>query len=203
MKNPILPDTFYHIYSRGNNKETIFKEQRNYNYFLNLWRKYVTPIADTYCYSLLPNHFHFLVKVKSEQELENIESYKTKNDLYLSKSFSNLLNAYSKSINKSIGRTGSLFEENYKRKQISSIAYCKNLTLYIHTNAEKHHLFANFREHKHHSYHSITTHAPTLLMRDMVLEWFGGLDEFEKAHEHYAEQKDWWSYIFEHEKDDN
>ena len=31
---PLQPDTYYHIYNRGINKEDLFKEDRNYHYFL-------------------------------------------------------------------------------------------------------------------------------------------------------------------------
>ena len=34
---PITYGTFYHIYNRGNNRENIFVEERNYAYFLELW----------------------------------------------------------------------------------------------------------------------------------------------------------------------
>jgi hypothetical protein len=37
----------------GDNRETNFREQWNYYYFLKL-------AADTFAYCLLPNHFHFL-----------------------------------------------------------------------------------------------------------------------------------------------
>ena len=47
---PLEADTFYHIYSRGNNGETLVVEDRNYNYFLRLWRKHINPVADTYAY---------------------------------------------------------------------------------------------------------------------------------------------------------
>ena len=57
----------YHIYNRGNNKENIFKEPQNYLYFLTLWKKYIQPIADTFCYNLLPNHFHFFIRVRGHQ----------------------------------------------------------------------------------------------------------------------------------------
>ena len=32
---------FYHIYNRGNNRENIFIEERNYRYFLQLYAKYI------------------------------------------------------------------------------------------------------------------------------------------------------------------
>jgi hypothetical protein len=36
----LSPGVIYHIYNRGVNGETIFKEKRNYEYFINLYVKY-------------------------------------------------------------------------------------------------------------------------------------------------------------------
>ncbi|WP_449401217.1 transposase [Chryseobacterium wanjuense] len=60
---------FYHIYNRGNNSGTIFFEEKNYNYFLQLLSKYIVPIGEIYAYCLLKNHFHFLIKLKDESEI--------------------------------------------------------------------------------------------------------------------------------------
>jgi putative transposase len=61
--------SYYHIYNQGNNKENIFREERNYYYFFKLFKKHLTPILDLYVYCLLPNHFHFLVRIKEVGEL--------------------------------------------------------------------------------------------------------------------------------------
>ncbi len=37
------------------------------HYFLNQWAKYIEPVAGTYAYCLLPNHFHFLIKTHELQ----------------------------------------------------------------------------------------------------------------------------------------
>jgi putative transposase len=66
---PLQPDQYYHIYNRGINGETRFRQERNYRYFLKLWSKHVEPIAETYAYCLLSNHFHFLVRIK---EIETV-----------------------------------------------------------------------------------------------------------------------------------
>ena len=49
--NTLQPGFYYHIYNRGNNGENIFIEERNYHYFLQLYSKYILPIAETYAYN--------------------------------------------------------------------------------------------------------------------------------------------------------
>ncbi|MFO7939749.1 MAG: hypothetical protein R6U66_08370 [Bacteroidales bacterium] len=57
---------YYHIYNRGVNSETLFQEKKNYSDFLQLYQKYISPIADTYAYCLMNNHFHFLIRIKEK-----------------------------------------------------------------------------------------------------------------------------------------
>jgi len=68
--SPLLFDTYYHIYNRGNNRENIFTQERNYEYFLKLYSKYIDPIAETFAYCLLRNHFHVSARIKSEEEIK-------------------------------------------------------------------------------------------------------------------------------------
>ena len=63
------PMCVYHIYNRGINGENIFKEERNYKYFLQKYAQYIEPIADTFAYCLLKNHFHLAIRTKSEAEI--------------------------------------------------------------------------------------------------------------------------------------
>lgn len=73
--SPLLYDTYYHIYNRGVNREDIFVEERNYDLFLRLVKRHLTPVADLFAYCLLRNHFHLLVRIKSEGEI--LETRKT------------------------------------------------------------------------------------------------------------------------------
>lgn len=59
----IEPGTVYHIFNRGNNKENLFIEEKNYAYFLSLIERYLTKVADIYCYCFLKNHFHLLLRI--------------------------------------------------------------------------------------------------------------------------------------------
>ena len=67
-KDRLEPGNMYHIYNCGNNRETIFKETQNYEHFLYLWKKHVVPVTHTYCYNLLPNHFHFFPVFLQERQ---------------------------------------------------------------------------------------------------------------------------------------
>ena len=67
----MIPGTTYHIYNHANGRENLFREDDNYRFFLKQYRKYVNPVADTFAYNLLPNHFHFLLRIKEEEELKD------------------------------------------------------------------------------------------------------------------------------------
>ncbi len=64
----LQPSQYYHIYNRGNNRENIFVSEENYRYFLKLYAVHIEPVADTYAYCLLKNHFHVLVRIKDQAD---------------------------------------------------------------------------------------------------------------------------------------
>lgn len=184
---PFQADSYYHIYNRGINGENIFKEERNYAYFLQKYTQFVSPIAETYAYCLMRNHFHLLVKTRSENDIKLSEDGLAKNTnkpihWLLSNAFASLFKSYSQSINKAYKRTGRLFEEPFRRVWVDNDEYFTELIYYIHHNPEKHGFINDFREYPHSSYQSHLRTAITRLQRDDVLKWFGGREEFEKFH---------------------
>jgi len=66
---PLKYGNYYHVYHRGNNREDIFFEDRNCRHFLKLYIKHIVPVADTYAYCLLKNHFHALIRIKQTSEV--------------------------------------------------------------------------------------------------------------------------------------
>jgi putative transposase len=196
---PLVPEMYYHIYNRGNNRENLFIEKRNYTYFLSLYKKHIEPIADTYAYCLMRNHFHLGVRIKTEQE--DLEYIKLNPQISLtheilppkkfnpSQAFSNLFNAYTKAINKAYGRTGSLFEERFWRIPVMEDAYFLTLIFYIHYNPQKHAFINNFRNWKWSSYLTLTGTGETKLKRDDILRMFGNINEFKKFHETKLDEK--------------
>jgi putative transposase len=166
---------YYHIYNRGNNRENIFIEERNYRYFLQLYAKYIGPVADTYAYCLMRNHFHVLGRMKTEEEILT-DPKGFENPLGLpdtGQQFGKLFNAYAKAINKAYQRTGSLFQNPFRRKEVTSNAYFRQLVAYIHRNPQKHGFVKDFRDWPYSSYHALLSDKPTHVKRMEVLEWFG------------------------------
>ncbi len=194
----LYPGRYYHIYNRGNNKEIIFKETENYLYFLRLWKKHIQPIAETFCYNLLPNHFHFFIRIREQKSFP--EDLKTKSP---EQSFANLFNAYAKAINKKYNRTGSLFQERFRRKEITNSSYYTSIIGYIIANAVKHSYSLSTENYPHSAYDSLLSDKPTYLLREEVINWFGNKDIFINYIRNYESsiQVD-KKYLFEKEDDE-
>ena len=194
MKNtstPLHPGEFYHIYNRGNNREDLFREERNYRYFLKLYAHHVYPVAETFAYCLMRNHFHLLVRIRSEKtpQVDQQQTSQVLKTCEVSKCFSNLFNAYTKAINKGYNRTGSLFEERFGRIVVDSDRYFLQLIFYIHFNPQKHVFVSDFREWPWSSYHTLQAAGETKLNRADVLGWFGNLTQFEHFHRGMVDEK--------------
>ncbi|MCV9388513.1 hypothetical protein [Reichenbachiella ulvae] len=188
--NLLEPEKFYHIYNRGINGENIFKEQRNYYYFLKLFEKFITPITETFAYCLLPNHFHFFIKTLPEEMIKSSKFHRNQNiQHFLGNQFAKAFNSYTQALNKSINRTGSLFEHPFRRKTIDSNDYISKLIWYIHFNPQKHKLTKDFKDYPFSSYQSILSSKSTNLKRYEVIEWFGGIESFKTFHEEMTEQR--------------
>ena len=61
----IASGLLYHIVCRGNNRKRIFRAVRDYKKMLNILRdtKEKYPFY-LYVYSLMPNHYHFIIETK-------------------------------------------------------------------------------------------------------------------------------------------
>ena len=162
------PEIYYHLYNRGNNKDLIFFEDDNYRYFLQLFKKHVSPFCEVYSYCLMPNHFHFFIRINDSASFE--------------KGIKNFFISYSKAINKKYSRVGSLFQGRYKASEITSESYYTRIITYIHQNPVVAGLVKNMEDYKYSSYASYLSNKESILNRQEVLEWFGGLKGFIEDH---------------------
>ncbi len=124
----------YHVYNRGNDKQTIFNDDEDYRYFLHLLAAYLTKPnhfqeiktrsfykkIKLHAYCLMPNHFHLLLTQKRRMDMAKfIKCLSTRYTLY---------------VNKKYKKTGHLYQGRYKARLITSDADFMNTSKYIHRN---------------------------------------------------------------------
>ena len=189
---PLATGKFYHIFNHTVGSEKLFKHDENYSYFLKKFNEYISPIASTFSYVLIPNHFHFLIEIKDKKELyesyrileSNKEFPKVKPETevdfekFVMQQFSNFFNCYTKSFNKKHNRKGALFIDYLRRTLISDEEYLRNMVLYIHQNPIHHKMCNKLEDWKYSSYNSLLSEKPTLLERVEVINWFGDIENF-------------------------
>ena len=117
------PGAFYHVMSRGNHRNVIFREHEDYIYFLRviqiLREKYAFRIH-TLC--LMTNHFHMIL------ETSDVEIWKI---------MQKLLSLYAEEFNYRYDCSGHLFEGRYTACLIEEDSYFLEVSRYIHLNPVK------------------------------------------------------------------
>ena len=110
---------YFHLFNRGVNNKKIYFEPDNYSFFLERLKYYkdIYRIA-VLCYCLMPNHFHLFVKQLSDQDT-------------IGYMIGDLINSYTKAINKKYSRTGVLFGGSTKKRIIENEEYFTWLFKYI------------------------------------------------------------------------
>ena len=73
----LKPDTSYHIFNHANGFENVFRNDGNFCFFLDKYRKHISPIAETYAYCLMPNHFHLVVRIRKKEVIRELIRKKT------------------------------------------------------------------------------------------------------------------------------
>lgn len=161
------PNKYYHLYNRSNNRELLFRNRDNYLYFLSKYRKYLAPFLDTLAYCLMPDHFHFLVFVKSN------------NLLLIKKNIGLLLSSYTKAVNKSFSRIGSLFQQHTKTKLLIDEKYILMVIAYIHQNPLRKNLVTNLENWGFSSYQDYTgLREGTLVDKTFIQNKFISIEAF-------------------------
>jgi len=114
------PGAFYHVYSRGNQKQRIFFSDEDRYYFLKVLREAherLGAVAHLYC--LMDSHYHLALETP---------------DANLSRIMHFMNSAYSIYLNKKHERCGHLFQGRFKAILIQADAYARTLSVYIHGN---------------------------------------------------------------------
>jgi putative transposase len=111
----------HHVIERGNNRERVFRDSKDYDKYLSFLSKYskekeVAVLA----YCLMPNHIHLLVRPPGDE--------------VLAKMMQGIALCYSKYFNGANGRTGRLWECRYHSTVIDEDSYLWTVSKYIEKN---------------------------------------------------------------------
>ena len=142
----------YHIYNRGNQKQTLFFDDADYYNFLKKAEKHLLPYVDLLAWALMPNHFHFEIYA-NEKTVQLIENRILPTN-YLSEGMRNLQSSYTAGFNALYDKSGNLFHQKFKNKLVgpNTKTQGRNLMHYIHRNAYEAGLVKRLQDYKFSSY---------------------------------------------------
>lgn len=143
LKETYEPNSFYHIYNRGNRKEKIFLQAEDYHKFISLME--IILITNNYeiniqSYCLMPNHFHILLNSGSNPS--EITSFMHR-----------FMTSYAMYFNRTHKLVGRVFQSTYKAKRIKSADHYNKIVDYISENPVKAGLVQNAIDYKWSEYH--------------------------------------------------
>lgn len=115
-------NTYYHLYNRGNRKQTVFYDDYDYQMFLNcIWEYAKKYDVELRAYCLMPNHFHLAVK-----------SFMIPNNISKVMQFS--MTKFCVYINRKYNVVGSTFQGTYKHTVIDNVYSFNRLMQYFRKN---------------------------------------------------------------------
>lgn len=132
-----VPDSYYHLYTRGVEKRNIFDDEEDKQFFLGVLKRYLSNdqqkrkkhaayksfsnSIDLLAYCLMDNHIHLLVYQREDTEA-------------LAALIRRVMTTYSMYFNKKYNRVGPLFQSRYLASRIDSDPYLHHISRYIHRN---------------------------------------------------------------------
>lgn len=68
-----LPDLIYHVLNRGNNRQVVFAEEKDYLHYLEILKKYKLKFNfKIFAYCLMANHIHLVIKTSKQGTISDI-----------------------------------------------------------------------------------------------------------------------------------
>lgn len=137
-------DCYYHVYNRGNNRETIFHDSTDYEQFLKRLKMVLglsttplelygdkqkrnlsirpleTGVFSILSYCLMPNHFHMLIRQNKSIGIDRL--------------ITKLCTSYAAYYNRKREHIGHIFQDAFKAKLVENDEYLTYLSAYIHNN---------------------------------------------------------------------
>lgn len=181
LRIPLEEGKYYHVYNRGNNKDRLFFSTADYYFFLRKYYNYLDTYVETYAYCILPNHFHFLVRVKEDGNGGATS---------VSNQFRKLFICHTMRVNSINGRKGCLMSRNFRREEVIDERYLMNVIRYIHLNPVKHGYITQNSSYLYCSFYDVLANKNPYVKRTEILNLFGGMEQFLEFHRYNEMEKD-------------
>ena len=157
----LLSRSYYHIMTRGNNKNFVFKKDDDYRYYLDLMSKYKNELPfDLFHYCLMPSHVHMLMKT---QKAHSFSLFMKKINL-----------AYFHYYKRKYRWVGHFWQDRFKSQPVGKDEYFIQCGKYIELNPVRKGLVVNPEEYRYSSYRFyVLGDKNILLTEDIFYEGLG------------------------------
>jgi REP element-mobilizing transposase RayT len=184
-----FPGAFYHIMSRGNERQDIFRCDDDRKMFLDLIGDFSERFEiDVFAYVLMDNHFHLLLRTREAN---------------LPKAMQWLGTTYTRKFNNRHDRSGHLFQGRYKSILVENDQYMLHLSCYIHRNPLRAGIISRLADYRWSSYPSYgyARKTPKWLDTSLILNLMTNsrtdphLEYREKVQQYSDETKNIWEDV--------
>ena len=198
---PLVAGETYHIFNRSIARQPIFLNQKDYQRAFDVLKYYRysnLPLRFSYynrlpieqrvaflkelaqkgekqvqifAYSLMPNHFHFLINGITETGLTSF--------------ISNVENSYAKYFNIKYERTGSLFQSKFKGAHIETEEQLLHVMRYIHLNPVTSYILKDNSELEKYPWSSYTEYinqSSVTIEPELINSFFTSIEDFKQFH---------------------
>ena len=181
---------YYYLYFWGNNREALFREEENYQVFLDLFRKYVSPLSDLYAYCLLPTHSHLILRIK---DFVDIGCHYFDGQM-IWKQINTFFSSYIHWNNKNSNGTPKIMGSKYLERNLLSLEPLFELIPYIHKNPQSHGIVSDYRFWPYSSYHSYFTRDRTSFLARILFSDDELYNTIMEMHEKMIKLEEWSYY---------
>jgi len=151
---------FYHVMSRGNNREEILKKNPDKVKLLKAIGEESIDLEIKICaYCIMNNHYHILIRAQNLKELGNV--------------MQRINSYYAHYYKLKYGHQGHVFQDRFLSKPLNSKKYITNVIRYIHFNPVKAGMVADVKDYKFSSYREYGCRRRNKIIKD------GGKEIFE------------------------
>lgn len=184
-----MTDQIYHVFNRGVARLPIFTNKRDHDRFLETiyYYRFQGPkpkfsqlsrfkdskfeknkkIVEIFCYCLMPNHYHFLIKQLEENGVSEF--------------INKLSNSYTKYFNTKHNRVGSLMQGQFKAVRIEYEEQLMHVSRYIHLNPVASFLVKNLNTYSWSSYLSyIGSQQDKICSKEFISAMFKNPQKYEE-----------------------